>query len=208
MRIFDRSGSRFMEFERKGDRFELKSQGFIGRYKPEARGGGWYSQMSQQQQATESPLIHDGAQTVLSTAQDARNSTNTGTTLAGPSGSGQYLFVTLSTTNVARTVTIASTNASANFPTIIPYGVLQNKPRGGEAADVGIFGISKVVAASTSILAGSVLALSSAAGTAGQVTLWTTSIGAKVGIALESPTAVNQVITAAIFSFGAGPGST
>ena len=48
--------------------------------------------------ATESPMIHDGSQNTLSTANDFRNSTYTGSTLAGPSGSGQFLAVVQSTT--------------------------------------------------------------------------------------------------------------
>ena len=49
--------------------------------------------------ATESPLIHDGGQCIL--GFDARNSTYSGSTLAGPSGSGQYLAVLMSTVAVS-----------------------------------------------------------------------------------------------------------
>jgi hypothetical protein len=201
MKVFDHSGTNFLEFERKGDRFELKSRGFVQRYKSNG------FTRPQQQQATEGPFIKDGAQTVLSTTQDARNSTLTGTTLAGPSGSGQFLAVVLS---AARTVSIASSLSQSQFGTAgsMFYGILQNKPRPAEAADVLIFGVSKVVAGSTSITAGSFLMMSTAGGSSlnGSVNLWST--GPKIGLALEAPTAVGQVITAAIFGFGSGPGST
>ena len=155
--------------------------------------------------ATESPLIRDGAQNTLSTLQDARNSTLTGTTLAGPNGSGQYLVVTLSTTNVARTVTIASTlaGAAAGSTLAAVYGVLQNKPRGGEAADVGIFGVTKVVSGSSSIVAGSVLGISSTL--SGVVVPLSTGVtGQRVGMALEATTAAGAVFTMALYGFGAG----
>ena len=181
-------GRAFMELERRGDRFAVKSRGFVSRYKASGL------QAYPAQMATESPLIHDGSQCTLSTAQDARNSTLTGSTQAGPSGSGQFLAVSLSTSNVGRTVSIVSTtfvNASSNSAF---YGILQNKPRGGEAADVGIFGISKVVCASTGVLAGSLLQISSTS--AGALTLFAGGNGRAVGLALEACSGVGQVITA------------
>src|SRR5437899_9115853 len=101
-------GRHFMELERLADgTYGIKRRGFIQRAKPtRSMGGGWYAQLQQQQQATESPLIHDGSQMVLASTLDARNSTQTGTTLNGPNGSGQFLVVVLSTVNTARTVTI------------------------------------------------------------------------------------------------------
>lgn len=157
--------------------------------------------------ATEGPLIRDGAQNTLSTTQDARNSTLTGTTLAGPNGSGQFLAMTLSTVNTSRTVTIASTLAGAAGSSVANfYGILQNKPRGGEAADVAIFGISKVVAGSSSILAGSQLGVSSTV--SGVLVPYTTGNGVRVGVALEPATTVGQVFTAAIYGFCQGGGST
>ena len=191
-------GRAFIEFERRGDRFDLKRHGFVRRARTDGR------QPCQRPQATEGPLIHDGSQTTLSTTQNAQNSSITGTTLAGPSGSGQFLVVTLSTTNVARTVTIASTLAGAN--SVNAYGVLQNKPGPGLAADVGIFGVSKVVGGTTTILAGSPLAMSSTV--SGLVSLWSAGLGTRVGQALEPVTAVGQVISAAIYAFGVGPPST
>ncbi len=186
-------GRAFMELERRGGRFEIKRRGFVTRTK-----GRVYVQP---QQATESPLIHDGSQTVLSTAQDARNSTITGTTQAGPSGSGQYLCVVLST---ARTVSIASSTAGASFGTQPFYGVLQNKPRPTDAADVGIFGISKLVAGSTGILPGSVLMMSTAGGSTlnGTANIWASGSGPRIGMSLEAITSVGQVFTAMVFNAG------
>lgn len=192
-------GRAFMELERRADgTYGIKRRGFIQRAKGR--------NPVQQQQATESPLIHDGSQTVLASTLDARNSTQTGTTLNGPNGSGQFLVVVLSTVNTARTVTIASTLAGANYPNVVPYGILQNKPRGSDAADVGIFGVSKVVGGTTTILAGSQLGVSSTA--AGMVNLYTTGQGARIGVALEPVLTVGSVITAAIYGFGMGAGST
>src|SRR5512143_3332242 len=100
--------------------------------------------------ANESPLIHDGAQCVL--GFDARNSTFTGTTLAGVNGSGQYLAVRLSTL-ADRTVLLASTVA-----TMTPaYGILQNKGSTGQVADVGVFGVSKAICGATANITGGVL---------------------------------------------------
>jgi len=187
-------GRHFMELEFKADgAVDIKRRGFITR----ARG----RNPVQQQQATESPLIHDGSQTALSTAQDARNSTLTGTTQAGPSGSGQYLCVVLSSA-ANRTVSIASSTSGASYATAPFYGVLQNKPRPTDAADVGIFGISKVVAGSTTIVAGSLIMMSTAGGSSlnGTVNLWASGSGPRVGMSLESVTAVGQVITAMVFN--------
>ena len=144
--------------------------------------------------ATESPLLHDGSQNVLSTAQDARRTTITGSTLAGPNGSGQFLCVTQSTT-VDRTVGVASTAPTANVGNNNIYGILQNTPGPGQAADVGIFGITKVVAVSTTFVRGALLSPSTLTG--GGVTAYSTGLLAynPIGYALETPSTVNQVIT-------------
>lgn len=184
-------GRAFMEFERQGDRLALKRRGFVGRYKSNGM------QHAQPQLATEGPLIRDGSQNTLSTAFDARNSTITGTTLNGPSGSGQYLAMVISS---GRQVSIASSTAGASFGTQPFYGILQNKPRPTEAADVGIFGITKAVAGSTSILAGSLLMMSTSL--AGTVNLWASGAGPKVGVSLENPTSTGQVITIAVGGIG------
>lgn len=142
--------------------------------------------------ATESPLMHDGAQCVL--GFDARNSTFSGTTNAGPSGSGQFLAVRLSTL-ADRTVLLASTaTAGVNI-----YGILQNKGSTGQVADVGIHGVTKAVAGGTiggggpvavsSTAPGSLIAYSSAAQTYA------------VGFALESAV-VGQVFTMRLYGWG------
>lgn len=145
--------------------------------------------------ATESPLIHDGSQCVA--AADYRNSAITGTTLPGPSGSGQFLAVIVGSTS--RTVALASTGSLIGVPI---YGILQNKPSSGSAADVGIFGPSKMVAGGT-ITAGNLLMASSTAN--GTIVAYSTSLGFKIGIAIESAV-VGQVFTGTLF--GGGIGST
>lgn len=58
--------------------------------------------------------------------------------LAGPSGSGQFLCVRRSSA-ADRTILLAASAGAAID------GILQNKPKAGEAADVCYSGISKVV---------------------------------------------------------------
>lgn len=129
--------------------------------------------------ATESVLIHDGAQTVA-----AANYSNT-QSLAGPSGSGQFLAVVL--TSAGRTVAIAS-SIGAQI-----YGVLQNKPTSGAAADVGFMGVTKAVAGGT-IAAGAALMTNAS----GQLIAWTAGSGyAQVGYAIEAAVS-GQVFTAFI----------
>lgn len=149
--------------------------------------------------ATESPLIHDGSQTVA--GFDGRNSSITGTTLAGPNGSAQFLAVTLSTSS-SRTVAITSSGASTGA---IIYGILQNKPSTGIAADVGIFGVSKVVAGSTAIGSGMDLMVSATAG--GVLIPYSSSVGAgvaRVARSLETATTIGQVFTAFVYGIGIG----
>lgn len=154
--------------------------------------------------ATESPLIHDGAQTVLSTANDARRSSITGSTLAGPNGSGQFLCMALSTLT-DRVVNFTSTASTAPGQGInTPYGVLQNTPGPAQVADVAIFGISKVVAGSTNFARGAIIAPSSLfAGTVAAFSTANLSYN-PIGLALETPTSTGSVITAYIFP-GMGP---
>ena len=128
--------------------------------------------------ATEAPLIHDGAQTIA-----VANYGNT-QSLAGPSGSGQFLCVALSG-SVDRTVVLA-TAAGQQI-----YGILQNKPGLGQAADVGIFGITKAVAGAAITRGAPLMAAST-----GAVIAWTsTSNKVQIGYALESASAISQVIT-------------
>lgn len=145
--------------------------------------------------ATETPLIHDGAQTVA--GQDFRNSTLSGSTRLGPSGSGQFLAVRLSTT-VDRTVNLTTADG-AN-----PYGILQNKPSTGVAADVGIFGVTKAIGGSTLIVPGMDLMASSSGA------LIPFSAGANIvrcARALEAAPTFGQLFTAFFYGVG-GVGST
>lgn len=150
--------------------------------------------------ANESPLLHDGAQCVL--GFDARNSTYSGTTLSGPSGSGQYLAVRLSTT-ADRTVLLASTVAGG----VQAYGILQNKGSTGQVADVGIFGISKGVCGATANITGGVMVAvtTSSAGTLIAYSSATTVY--PIGMALETPSAAGAVFTVALYGFGRGGGN-
>jgi hypothetical protein len=145
--------------------------------------------------ATESPLLHDGGQNTLSTAADFRNSAVTGSTLSGPSGSGQFLAVVMSTT-ADRTINGPSTVAGTRI-----YGICQNKPRGGDAIDVGIFGISKAVAGASITRGSEVMTSSTASGT---LIAFSTAAGqVPCGRAIESAV-VGQVFSMALYGFGAG----
>lgn len=138
--------------------------------------------------ATESPLIHDGGNLTLSTSFDARRSSITGTTLNGPNGSGQYYPVVMSTAN-DRQVQLSSVTAPSTFAPVV--GILQNAPGPGQAADVGIFGVTKAIAGLT-ITRGQLLQVSSTAG--GYVTPYLQGNGAPIGYAYESAV-VGQVFT-------------
>jgi hypothetical protein len=128
--------------------------------------------------ATESPAIHDGSQTVA-----AANYSNT-QSLAGPSGSGQFLGVAL-TVSTSRSVTLASVAGQQI------YGVLQNKPTSGAVADVVIFCITKAVAAAAGVTAGKPQMVTAT----GAFTDWTsTGNKAQVGYAIETATS-GQVFT-------------
>lgn len=140
--------------------------------------------------ATESPLLHDGAQNV--SGFDARNSTNTGSTQRGPNGSAQFLAVRQST-SVDRTV-MPCTAAG-----IAIYGILQNKPSTGIAADVGIFGVTKAVGGSSAIAPGMALMVSSS----GDMIPFTTG-NVPIGTAIEACAAVGQVFSMALYGFGMG----
>jgi hypothetical protein len=121
--------------------------------------------------ATEGPLLHDGSQTVA-----AANYYNPGSALAGPSGSGQFLAVSLSLA-AARTALLAATTGMQI------YGILQNKPVAGAAADVGIFGITKAMVGS----GGSTLGKPQMVNSNGTITDWTSgSSYAQIGYALET----------------------
>jgi hypothetical protein len=160
---------------------------------------GWIEAAKVQMMATESPLIHDGGNGFLSTASDARNSTITGTTLAGPNGSGQFLAVYLST---GRTYSFCSTTIQNLSSVSIAAGLLQNKPAGGQAADVGIFGLSKAVSGSSAITGGQALQISST--NAGVLVPWVGGNGRPFAMAYENALTVGAVFT--VFLPGPGPG--
>jgi hypothetical protein len=129
--------------------------------------------------ATEGPLLHDGAQCVA-----AANYSNS-QSLSGPSGSGQFLAVVL--TSTGRTVALAASVG------VQIYGILQNKPTSGAAADVGFTGVTKAVAGGT-IAAGAALMTNAS----GQLITWTAGSGyAQVGYAIEAAVS-GQTFTAFI----------
>lgn len=122
---------------------------------------------------------------------DARNSSITGTTLLGPNGSGQFLFVQLST---AADYTIGlATGVGAQV-----FGVLQNKPSTGIAADVRFMGVTKLVSGSTAIGAGMLLE-----NTTGGVAIPQTTGLYAAAKALQAATAVGQIFSAMIYGAGA-----
>lgn len=117
--------------------------------------------------ATEGFLIHDGSQT----------------TAAADLSASQFYAVKIT---AARAVNLASTGGEPI------YGILQNKPTSGQAADVGLFGITKAVAGAA-ITAGAYLMTD----TSGRlITVVTTS--KRVAQALEAATAAGQLITVAL----------
>lgn len=123
--------------------------------------------------ATETPLIHDGSQTTAS---------------ADLSTTGQFLAVTISG---SRTVNLATSSTTGPI-----YGVLQNNPTSGQAADVGIAGISKMVAGAA-ITAGAELMINASS----QFITWVSGAGNyKVGRALETVSGSGQIFTGLIYN--------
>ena len=143
---------------------------------------------------------------VLSTANDARRSTITGTTLQGPNGSGQFLGVVMSTS--ALTCQLASSTSGVSGSTLgLAYlGILQNTPGPGQAADICIFGVTKAVAGLGTITPGTWLQYSSTA--AGVITPYAGGNGRGIGIALETATSVGQVFSMALYGFANAGGSS
>lgn len=136
--------------------------------------------------ASESPLIHDGAQCVA-----AANYWNPTSALAGQGGSGQFLAVAVSAA-ANRTVVLASVAGQKI------YGILQNKPALGEVADVGIFGVTKAMVGT----AGSTRGSAQMVDATGAVTDWTsTGNKAQIGYALETGVS-GQVISLALVPTG------
>jgi hypothetical protein len=142
--------------------------------------------------ATEGINLHDGTQTIA--AANYGNGanlagTNTAGTTGGSTGSGQFLAVALST-SVARTSVLASVLGQQI------YGILQNKPAAGQAADVVVFGVTKAVVG----VGGVTLGLPIYVDATGCVINWVTGSGeVQIGFAYETGVA-GQVIS--IFLFG------
>jgi hypothetical protein len=132
--------------------------------------------------ALDTPLQRDGSQMTASA-----NFWNPVSALAGPAGSGQFLAVVISG---SRTLAIASS------PTASPiYGVLQNTPIQTDACDVGVGGISKMVAGAA-ITAGAELMVDAS----GRFITWTAGAGNfKVGMALETVGALGAIFSGLIY---------
>lgn len=135
--------------------------------------------------ATEGPLIHDGSQTTAAA--------DLSTGLNGPGASGQFLGVKLSGN---RQVGLASSGGEAI------YGILQNKPRAGEAADVGIMGVSKAVAGAV-VTAGNFLMTD----TSGRF-IPATGTNNRVAQAIEGASATGTIFTVAIVPAALGRSAT
>ncbi len=131
--------------------------------------------------ATESPLIHDGSQTTAAT-----DLSNTGG-LAGPSSSGQFLAVKIT---AARSVNLAVSGGEQI------YGILQNKPLSGQAADVGILGVSKAIAGAV-VTGGNFLMTD----TSGRL-IPVTGTNHRVAVAIEGASATSTVFTVALVGGG------
>jgi len=135
--------------------------------------------------ATEGPFMGDGAQTVA-----AANYWNPTSKLYGYNGSGQFLGVKIS---ASRTVALQT---AAGGPI---YGVLQNSPDIGQAADVILFGISKVVAGAAISFSGNPIPLMVDAN--GRFVPWTAGAGnSQVGEAIEACSAADAIVTAKIYA--------
>jgi hypothetical protein len=133
--------------------------------------------------ATEGPMIHDGAQCVASA-----NYWNPGTPLFGPNGSGQFLAVNIS---AARTVAI-QTSIGGIF-----YGILQNTPALGQAADVALPGSITKAVAGAAIAAGALVMVEA---TNGRLITWTAgTLYYVAGIALEAAGAANNIFTMLLY---------
>ena len=156
--------------------------------------------------AEQDPLIRIGWLT-LSTLDDARRSSITGTTLNGPNGSGQFYWVYGSTLNSLQVRIGSSLITPSSLAPVL--GILQNTPGPGEAADIGIFGVSKMIAGSTAMAMGTLIQASSApVGQAGQVVPYVQGNGPPIGFALENPTSTGAVFTAALYGWSHGGFST
>lgn len=129
--------------------------------------------------ALETVLLHDGTQTVA--AANYSNGANlpganTAGTTGGTTGSGQFLAVKLSTATARTSLLVAALGSPI-------YGILQNKPKLGEAADVGLWGITKAVAGSAGVTFG----LPQMTAADGRITDWVAGAAScQIGWALET----------------------
>lgn len=141
----------------------------------------------------------------LSTTNDARRSSVTGTTLGGPNGSAQFFGVVMSTA-AAFTCQLASSTSGVSGSTLgLPYlGILQNAPGPGQAADIKWVGISKAIAGGA-IAIGNMLQFSSTA--PGLVVPYAGGNGRIVGSACEIGV-TGQVISVVLYPFANYGGST
>lgn len=133
--------------------------------------------------ALDTPLQRDGGQMVANA-----NLYNPGSALAGVGGSGQFLAVVIT---ASRTIGVQTTPGGQM------YGVLQNQPAAAnEAADVGLNGVSKMVAGAA-ISAGAELMIDAS----GRFITWASGAGNfKVGQCLETVAAANQVFSGNIYN--------
>lgn len=119
--------------------------------------------------ATESPFLRDGSQTTASADLSAK----------------QFYAVKITGARVVGLPTAT---------TDLVYGILQNKPKSGDAADVAIFGICKALAGA-SLTAGSLVGVLSG----GLIGTFTTSAGnMALGYAIEAAVSA-QVFTMYMF---------
>lgn len=118
--------------------------------------------------ATDTPFMQDGAQTTAAT--DLSGAT---VTLNGWQSSGQFLAVQLVAARSIDKMTAA---------TQVPYGILQNKPKTGQAAEVAIAGICKAMSSDTIVAGAAVMATTD--GTL--INRTTGSANALIGYAIEA----------------------
>ena len=135
--------------------------------------------------ATEGPLRHDGSQTTANSDMSGP-SPGTGSNLSGQLSSGQFLAVKIVG---SRLVDLATSGGEAI------YGIVQNKPATGQAADVGIGDITKAVAGGV-VTAGNFLMTNTSA-----QLIVATGTNNRVAQAIES------AVTGAIFTVAIVPAS-
>jgi hypothetical protein len=135
--------------------------------------------------ATEAPLLHH-SQCTAGEDLSATGSRN------GFNGTGQFLVMAF---------TADRSVIRAAGPTTQPAGILQNDPISGFVADIGFLGVTKIISGTvTSIVAGSGLIAEGSSG--GRVVVMASAgTNIPVGYALETPSAINNVITCMVFPY-------